>query len=136
MWFALDDIHPDSGPFEYVPSSHEWPVITRERVLSFMEPDAVHTPDWPSRSQDWVAEACEAEIESRGAQVEKFAARKGDILIWDNDLIHQGSAPVNRLIERRALIAHYSAASVRQDMPNRARHTTGGLYATFDHPLV
>jgi len=25
VWIALDDIHPDSGPFQFVPGSHRWP---------------------------------------------------------------------------------------------------------------
>src|SRR5205807_4698247 len=33
VWVALEDIHPDSGPFEWLPGSHRWPVIPREAVL-------------------------------------------------------------------------------------------------------
>src|SRR5438552_11002670 len=37
VWMALDDnIHSDSGPFEYLPGSHRWPTLRRDKVISFL----------------------------------------------------------------------------------------------------
>ena len=39
-WFAIDDVDPDSGPYQYVPGSHRWPVLRRDRVRMFLDPRA------------------------------------------------------------------------------------------------
>lgn len=125
VWFALDDIHPDSGPFQYVPGSHRWPMLRRQRVYDAAPPEMKAMPgwntDWPSLTQGFVAEACEEEIRRRGAEVHEFLpATKGDVLIWHGGLIHRGSRPKVRGMERRALIAHYSSLTHRFDMPRRS----------------
>jgi hypothetical protein len=129
-WIALDDVHPDSGPFQYVPGSHRWPVIERKRVWDRMA--AMGHPfdhrTWPSDSQGWVGEACADEIARRGAEVVPFLARRGDVLFWHASLMHRGSAPRDILHERRALICHYSAVSARPDMPTPVRTPEGSSF--------
>src|SRR5206468_1632667 len=36
VWMALDDIDPDSGPFQFVPGSHRWPVIRQHKLFSYL----------------------------------------------------------------------------------------------------
>ncbi|MBL9007487.1 MAG: phytanoyl-CoA dioxygenase family protein [Myxococcales bacterium] len=40
LWFAFDTIHPDSGPFEYVPGSHRWPIMRRPKVIKYLTKEA------------------------------------------------------------------------------------------------
>jgi hypothetical protein len=134
-WIALDDVSPDAGPFEYAPGSHLWPVIEREKVwaaMRDMDQDPTR-PTWPSDSQHWVGAACEAEIEARGATVEKFLGKRGDVLLWHASLIHRGSKPLDRQVERRALISHYSSIHARPDMPHLRRIENGSFYFEFAH---
>lgn len=119
VWFALDDIHPDSGPFEFVPGSHRWPLTRREKVFEHLSPEERLTPDWPSRTQGWVSEAFEREIKRRGAKVENFCGQRGEVLIWHGRLVHRGSPPIRPGAQRKGIIAHYSALNVRKDMPRR-----------------
>ena len=128
VWFALADIHPDSGPFEYVPQSHRWPRLSRERVLACMPAGSALNPDWPKLSEDFVSAAMEAEIERTGLPVKRFIARKGDVLIWHCRLTHRGSPPRVPGMERRALIAHYSGINHRLDMPKVEQHGDQGWY--------
>lgn len=132
VWMALDDIHPDSGPFQYVPGSHRWPLIRREKVWSFMYPEDARSPGWPTLSQGFVADACEAEIAARQAPILSYLPKRGDVLIWHGCLIHQGSKPKNPEAERRSLICHYSTLRSRTDMPHRIRREDGTWY--FDFP--
>lgn len=118
VWIALDDIHPDSGPFEYVPGSHRWPLLRREKLMPYLEDGAFMTPDWPTRAEEVVTPACVAEIQQRGAKVQQFVGRKGDVLIWHGRLLHQGSKPKVPGMKRKALISHYSAITHRPDMPS------------------
>jgi Phytanoyl-CoA dioxygenase (PhyH) len=128
VWIALEDIHADAGPFEYVPGSHRWPVLTREAVFATLTPAQQLDPDWPRFTEATVVPVLEAEMASRHASPRYFLASRGDVLLWHPRLIHRGSAPVDRGRTRRALIAHYSGD--RSDMPpeRRVRHGRGWYY--------
>lgn len=136
-WIALDDVHRDAGPFEYVPGSHRWPVIEREKVWAEMRARGQDTakPTWPSDSEGWVGEACEGEIQARGVASRKFLGKRGDVLLWHASLVHRGSKPSNPSLERRALIAHYSGIDARPDMPHLRRRENGSFYFWFEHGL-
>lgn len=132
VWMALEDVSPDAGPFQYVPGSHNWPTIRREKVWNNMSPEEAASPGWPTISQDWVADACAEEIAKRGVGVVSYIPKRGDVLIWHGKLVHQGSKANNKELERRALIAHYSTLTARIDMPHRKQHPNGSWY--FDFP--
>jgi ectoine hydroxylase-related dioxygenase (phytanoyl-CoA dioxygenase family) len=137
---ALDDIDPASGPFEYVPGSHRWPLLRGEKVRSFLTEEEIAGREhgishWPKLSERFVTPAVEAEIKRRGVKIRDFIARKGDVLIWHGRLMHRGSMPAHPGLERRALIAHYSGINHRPDMPGRELDENGHAYAVFDIPL-
>ncbi|MEA1674505.1 phytanoyl-CoA dioxygenase family protein [Nitrospirillum sp. BR 11163] len=141
VWIALDRIDPDSGPFEYVPGSHRWPLLQGEKVRQFLsaaERDRVTgttgSASWPHLTERFVTPAIEAEIAAQGVETRRFLGEKGDVLIWHGRLMHRGSAPNRPGVERRSLIGHYTGINHRPDMPNR-RFDHGGHYAVFDYPL-
>jgi hypothetical protein len=49
IWIAVGDVHPDSGPFEYVPGSHKWPCLRRDKVRALVKPEAASNEEmmWP-----------------------------------------------------------------------------------------
>lgn len=134
IWMALDDISPDSGPFEYIPGSHRWPLISGDKVRKLLNPDEQGLNNWESRAERFMTPAIEAEIAARGVKPVQFIAQKGDVLIWHARLMHRGTAPRRTAIERRSLIVHYSSTKHRPDMPNRATEN-GQSYALFNRPL-
>lgn len=136
-WIALDDIHEDSGPFEWIPGSHLWPVIERSKVWEEMRARGQdpNLPTWPSDSEGWVGAACEEEIRRQGVTKKAFYARRGDVLLWHASLVHRGSKPRNAELERRSLICHYSAIDARPDMPHLRRMENGSFYFWFEHGL-
>lgn len=134
VWVALDDIHPDSGPFQYVAGSHRWPQVNREKLLEATDL-TTENPEWPKLTEDVVASLLAEEIEARQATVSTYLPHRGDVLIWHPRLVHRGSKPKVPGLERRAVIAHYSGVSTRSkiDMPNYRREIDGGFYFTFQH---
>jgi len=117
VWIALDDIHPDSGVFEFVPGSHKWPVMRGEKVKAMLTPEEQQSPNWPRTAERFLDDIFEAEIEKRGAKVERWDnAKKGDVLIWHAWLAHRGSKPKNPDLLRKSLICHYSGIHHRPDM--------------------
>ena len=128
FWIALDDISPDSGPFEFIPASHKWPLIRQEKVLSHLPRDASQSQSWPWLSENLLTPFFNQEITKRESKAMRFLGKKGDVLIWHSNLLHRGSVPLNPNIERRSLIAHLTAINHRSDMVNVKRHGAGGYY--------
>ena len=100
VWVALDRIDPDSGPFEYVPGSHAWPLLRGDKVRAHMLEEEAEARDpetgaglWPTLSEKLVVPAIEAELASKQSRTEHFLAEKGDVLIWHGRLMHRGSSP-------------------------------------------
>lgn len=136
VWFALGDIHPDCGPFGYVPGSHRWPAMSGEKVRALLTPEEAADPLWPKHADRFTTPMIEAEIAARDAQPQVFLGHKGDVLIWHSRLVHCGMKPNIPGMERRGLIAHYSVIKHRTDMPWWARHEGGGAFACFPGALT
>ena len=135
VWFAIGDIDPDSGPFQYVPGSHKWPALRRDRVRMFLTPEERDSVAWPKLTERFLNDVIEREIETRGARVSTFVGEKGDILIWHGRLMHRGSTPNVPGRERRSFISHYTGINHWADGPNVGRHRDGGLYFLQDVAL-
>jgi hypothetical protein len=135
VWIALDDIHEDSGPFEFVPGSHKWPVMKRHKVRMFLKPEERDHPNWPGLAERFINGVAEAEIAKRGIKIRNFIAKKGDLLIWHGRLMHRGSYPKVPGMPRKTVISHYSGISHRIDMPAVDRTSAGSAYFHFDIPI-
>ena len=118
VWIAIDDIHPDAGPFQFVRGSHRLPVITNGKMLAALKPEQKTDPNWPKYSEEILTPIFEQLIVDAELDVESFTAHKGDVLIWHSRLMHRGSTPNNPDLERRGCIAHYSGIHHRPDMPS------------------
>jgi hypothetical protein len=116
VWIALDDINPEVGPLEFVPGSHKWPVLRREKVLAYAEPDEEKDPAWPKTTERFVVPAVEQRIAEVGAPTMRFLGRKGDVLVWHAALVHRGSVAMQPGSVRKSLIAHYTGINHRLDM--------------------
>ena len=127
VWIALDDIHPDAGPFQFVRGSHKGKPISQSRIRRALGPAGVG-PDWPTKSEKILTPIFEEEIEREGLRVESYLPRRNDVLIWHGRLLHRGSVPNDPTLERRALIAHFSGVHHRPDMPPAMPHVAGGYY--------
>lgn len=134
-WIALEDVHEDSGPFEFVKGSHLWPSMRRDRLFAFLTPAEQRGSDWPTTTQDEIGRICEAEMHERGVEVTTFLPKRGDVLFWHSNLVHRGSPPRDQSRLRKALICHYSSLTRRLDMPRVARNpVNGSLY--FELPTT
>ncbi len=132
VWMAMDDIHADAGPFQFVRGSHTWDVLRRDKLLAYLTPEERDKPNWPSFTQEWVSQACEAEIAKRGAKVEEFIPKGGDVLVWHSNLVHRGSQPRNPKLLRKSLICHYSSIVRRTDFGDSlVKHENGSHYWAF-----
>jgi hypothetical protein len=141
IWIALGHIHDETGPFEYIPGSHRWPLMRQEKVKRWMSPEELSlrastgVEMWPKLSERFVVPAIEREIAARAATPKRFLAEMGDVLVWHGRLLHRGTKATGPDYIRPALIAHYSGINHRPDMPNRASDSNGFMYAVCGNPL-
>jgi ectoine hydroxylase-related dioxygenase (phytanoyl-CoA dioxygenase family) len=128
VWMALDDIHPDSGVFQYIPGSHRWHRLLRSKVGAYVD---LSDPAWPKHSEDILSPLVEAELRRRELTPVSYAPNRGDVLIWHPRLYHRGSTPTIPNAYRPALIAHYSGLGAHPELDALApveQHALGGWY--------
>lgn len=128
VWFALDTIDPDSGPFQYVPGSHRWPVLRGDRVRMFLTPEERAHHDWPRKTERFVDALLEEQIAARHASPQTFLGEKGDVLIWHARLVHRGSPPNVPGTPRYSFIAHYTGKSHWGGDHALVQHGSSGRY--------
>jgi hypothetical protein len=128
VWIALDDIHEDSGPFEFVRGSHVLPIITQDKTLSRLSANERNDPLWPKYSERFLTPMFEDLLERGGLKTEKFTAKRGDVLVWHARLMHRGSSPNNPDLWRESAIIHYSGVSHRPDMPKAEQFEDAGWF--------
>lgn len=131
-WLALDHVHPDAGPFEYVPGSHRepWPFLTMDEAVA-RSGQSRDDPDWPWKAEPWVTWYWDEVIALNRGRIVTTELSRGDLLLWHSRLLHRGSRPRVPGMERRSLIVHYSAVSARPDMggwSNVVEHGAGRYF--------
>ena len=117
VWFALDDIDPRSGPFEYIAGSHRWPMISNQKLNAFLKPEyrfpRAHF-DATNKDLSWggIVEAIidpivMKRIDEEDLKVESFCPSKGDVLIWHGRFVHRGAVPKVPGLSRPSIIGQY-----------------------------
>ena len=104
VWIALETIHPDSGPLQFVPGSHRLPYyeLTRGeyRLLGPVPSDTIE------RGLAWE----QAQFREHGLHRESFLGRSGQALFWHASLAHGGSVVTDPSRTRRSFVTHFSSA--------------------------
>ena len=122
-----------NGPLVYYPGSHKWPLMRGAKVRAALTPEQ-QAGSWPRFAEEMVTPLFEQKIAEHGLPINKFYAKKGDVLIWHARLAHRGSLPKVPGALRPALIAHYSSITRRTEMPLHRRHKDGCFYIVYQPP--
>jgi hypothetical protein len=98
-WIALQDVQEDTGELTFYPGSHAEPVL---RIVN-LECGKVLNGDYSA-----FAQAINPVHQSQAGTYarEKFLPKKGDLLIWHESLLHEGSVRINTHAERRSIVIH------------------------------
>jgi hypothetical protein len=132
VWFALEDIHPDSGPLVYYPGSHRLPYLsaeslglTPEQVASEPHPQKFFEPHWRTLVQEL------------GVQPSTFLPRKGQALVWHANLLHGGRPVADRSTSRWSQVVHYLFDHCLYTTPMHSHsHAAGGTRFRNPYDLV
>jgi phytanoyl-CoA hydroxylase len=137
-WIPLEDVHPDAGPLVYYPGSHRHGLID---LFDWGAGSIVYESD-SSASPGEFSDYLYAQIAELGLKREVFLPRRGDVLIWHGNVLHEGTAVADRSRTRRSFVSHYtSLQAYPQDhmMPDalvRGACTSRHGGHVFDHPWV
>ena len=94
-WFAIEDIHPDSGCFFVMPDTHTGEIVKgRDDIQRFDD------------HEDYV-EQIQALIEEKNYQIRPCPLSKGDVLFWHPYTIHGAFKNQDPRFSRKSLTAHY-----------------------------
>ncbi|HEY8587562.1 MAG TPA: phytanoyl-CoA dioxygenase family protein [Rhodanobacter sp.] len=133
-WIPLEDIHADSGPLIYYPGSHKLDV---SGFFDWGNDSIVYEPDSTKSPAD-LSVYLQQRVRDSGIQPEIFLPKRGDVLIWHGNLIHQGSEIKNQKLTRKSYVTHYT--SYESYPPAHRRPDSNGLsenggYA-YDYPWL
>jgi len=101
VWVALEDVTMDSGPLEYFPGSHKWPIYGNEHI-------GVNASNLEQQStQEVFHDLWQALIKVSGMKPEFFLPKKGQAIIWLSNLLHGGSKQADFNKTRWSQVTHY-----------------------------
>jgi phytanoyl-CoA hydroxylase len=137
-WIPLEDVHPDSGPLCYYPGSHQQGVID---LFDWGRGSIVYESDSSASTQEF-SDYLYKKIDELGLKREVFLPKRGDVLIWHGNVLHEGTGVTDRSRTRRSFVTHYtSLEAYPQDhmLPDALRtgaYTSLNGGYVFDHPWV
>mmetsp|Transcript_23944 Transcript_23944/g.66451 ORF Transcript_23944/g.66451 Transcript_23944/m.66451 type:complete len:405 (-) Transcript_23944:110-1324(-) len=96
-WVALEDIHADAGPLEYYLGSHKAPFETMQTLNCPL-----------GHYQSCYEEALQQKVlkNPRWRPV-SLLAKKGQVVLWDRNVIHGGTPVRNSSLTRTSQVTHY-----------------------------
>jgi phytanoyl-CoA hydroxylase len=102
VWYALEDIHPDSGCFFVVPGSHQGEVISRKNSSLKKEGIEALVPE-----HDEMRKKIMNLIREKNYKYKAFPLDKGDVLFWHPYTIHGAYNNSNPQFSRKSLTGHF-----------------------------
>ncbi len=107
VWIALEDTNENNGPLFYYPASHTLPYLLNNDFNEMSTALKLGRKDYPEY-EDVVEEI----IQKNGLEKKTFFAKKGDVFIWNANLIHGGSPIKDHSLTRKSMVIHYYAKDV------------------------
>lgn len=100
VWIALEDVQPGSGELAVYPGSHRFP-----RVYMKDTGTAKVRGDWSEFGRNVVGKWA-ALLRDSGIQPMPYLAKRGQILVWHENLMHAGSVRRDKSLSRRSIVTH------------------------------
>lgn len=104
IWIALEDVKPGSGELFYYPRSHQLPaVLCSSHAVPKVDPDV---GDYSAFGRVFTP-AVEALLHDNPTlHASRFMAKAGDVLIWQENLIHGGAPRTEVEQTRMSMVIH------------------------------
>ncbi len=103
VWFALEDIHEDSGPLAVVEDSRQLPILTIDDLGLRIPKNTKELKSNYTVYEDKVREI----VKLNSLHKKQVTIKKGQCLIWAANTLHGGSPINNPSLTRKSLVVHY-----------------------------
>ena len=108
-WYALEDIHPDSGCFFVIPKSHKGSVISHKNSTSNIEGIKALVSE-----HDQMRRGIINLIRERKYKYKALPLNKGDVLFWHPNTIHGAYKNKNPKYSRKSFTAHFYPSHLKR----------------------
>ena len=105
VWVALEDVRPGSGELRYYPGSHRLDRVYMNSVGC----EKVTDGNW-AQFGSTVVPRWESMLIEGGYEIESFLPKAGTVLIWHENLMHQGAPRTDMNLSRKSIVTHYFAS--------------------------
>ena len=114
VWIALEDTDEDNGPLEYYPGSQKLPYFDHGHlgIIASAQRQHEHYPQY-----EQFVQTC---IEELGLKRRLLTVRRGQAIIWADNLLHGGSVVKDASRTRHSQVTHYYFASCLYYQPQRS----------------
>ncbi|ABW25429.1 phytanoyl-CoA dioxygenase family protein [Acaryochloris marina] len=112
VWYALENIYEDSGPFFVIPGSHKYGLIDRKKY---------------SQHNDYLNAVTDVSNKLQ-AQKKIMSLQKGDILLWHSYLIHGALLCEDSSKSRKSFTSHFYPKKLRAKNTEKRK-----LFSIYDH---
>jgi ectoine hydroxylase-related dioxygenase (phytanoyl-CoA dioxygenase family) len=133
-WIPLEDIHADSGPLAYYPGSH------RTELSGFFDwgQGSILLEPGSERSPQEFADYLRSRMRACGIERKIFLPKRGDVLLWHGNLVHEGTVIQDPARTRKSYVTHYT--SLQGYPPAHRRADGAGVSAhggfAYDYPWL
>jgi hypothetical protein len=104
VWAALEDVRPDSGELEVYRGSHKYPrVYVNGTGCAKVEDDK-----WQEFGEKIASRWGKMLAENQPERI-VYRPKKGQVLVWHENLLHGGTPRVDQSLSRRSIVSHYFA---------------------------
>jgi hypothetical protein len=132
-WVALEDIHPDSGPLIYYPSSHSLGLWDMDELGIGL--DTMSTKSGGPGVSDVYLLKLQETIDRLGLKPAYGTIKKGESFVWAASLLHGGSKLNDVKRTRKSQVTHYFLTGAKQYwVPRTSNTAVDQIYYRKDIP--
>jgi hypothetical protein len=104
VWAALEDVQPDSGELEVYRGSHKYPRV----YVNGTGCAKVENDNWQEFGEKIASRWGRMLAENQPERI-VYRPKKGQVLVWHENLLHGGTPRVDQSLSRRSIVSHYFA---------------------------
>lgn len=103
VWMALEDINKNAGPLAIVEKSHKFPVLNNEKLKLKIPTNEKEL----KRNYTIYENKVKKILKKKKSSIKELMIKKGEIIIWDANLLHGAFKIKNKKLTRKSLVFHY-----------------------------
>jgi ectoine hydroxylase-related dioxygenase (phytanoyl-CoA dioxygenase family) len=128
VWIAMEDINKDSGPLAIVEKSHKFPTLSNEKLNLKIPKNEIELKKNYTVYENYIKNL----INKNKHEIKELPIKKGDIIIWDANLLHGALKIKNKKLTRKSMVIHYHFAGCKKYFNPIYSMTSKKVYALRD----